>query len=170
MASGKPSGWASLDQTWKRGFRLRWTPVGSSRSNSYGPVAGNGVALRAIGVLAGRMNAHGWARLYRKYGSGALRWNVTVPAPSSATMPSARLHEAFDDAGVGEEAGTEAVSPGAPTFPGVAQALVAPITPANAFSCVVDEATNDRAAVRRTSLARSAWPSEYVTPDRSWNR
>ena len=55
----------------------------------YGPVAGSG--SRALsGVPAGTAKAAGSASLYRKSGSGAVRWKVTVFAVGSATIPCER--------------------------------------------------------------------------------
>src|SRR5262245_16714274 len=53
----------------------------------YGPVAGRGTRSPR-GVLAGCAVTHGIASLYRRSGSGALRWNVTVFGP--ATIPFER--------------------------------------------------------------------------------
>ena len=55
----------------------------------YGPVAGSG--SRAFsGVLAGTASAAGSASCWRKSGSGAARWKVTVFEAGSVTIPFER--------------------------------------------------------------------------------
>ena len=56
----------------------------------YGPVAGSGVRACRPGVVAGSTSAKAMVSLYRKSGSGWVRWKVTVPARSSAAMPRDR--------------------------------------------------------------------------------
>jgi hypothetical protein len=64
----------------------------------YGPVAGIGVmsvprrAMAVSGVPTGTANANGMVSLFRKSESGSTRWNVTVPASSSVSIPADRSH------------------------------------------------------------------------------
>ena len=61
----------------------------------YGPVPGMGfVPTSCGGVVEGTIWAPAPVSWKRKSGSGCVRWNATVRAASSGTMPADRSHEA----------------------------------------------------------------------------
>ena len=93
ISSGYPSGLASRDHSRKRGFRTMWISFAEYELIMYAPVAGIGWSPTALGpTLEGVATANGSASLSRKSGSAAVRWNVTVPAEASVTIPVERSH------------------------------------------------------------------------------
>jgi len=110
----------------------------------YGPVAGSwaGPTWRS-GVVSGTASAKGKASLYRNSGSGAVRWKVTVPALSLATIPRARSQ-----------------------CPGVRWHWAAPAMPA--YHPAAAPMAKTRSIAWRKSSGRTGVPLEYRMPGRRW--
>src|SRR5262245_17317717 len=92
ITSGLPFGCASFDHSLKYGLRTSLIALfGLYSTNLYGPVPAGGICTSLFGVPDGRMNANGTASLSRNSGSPRVRWKVTLPVASSATMPLSSL-------------------------------------------------------------------------------
>ena len=147
ITSGLPFGCASFDHSLKFGFRTSFICLFALYSTHlYGPVPGGGMWTSLFGVPVGRMNANGTASLSKNSGSPFVRWNVTVPAASSATTP-------FDRSQV-DGVFTHA-SPPTITLYQVPAFGLWPIL-------------NSRSNVYLTSLGFSSFPSENLIPLRMW--
>src|SRR6266571_4633208 len=99
--------------------------------------------MSLFGTPFGATTPSGDARVRRDSASLWVRWNVTVPVELLASMPFDRSHACL---GIAQDP--------APTMSVRKVAVLPP-------------SANDRSTPRRTSTASTAWPSEYLIPDRS---